>query len=111
RGSQSLVRRTWGGLCRAVAWMHSVGLVHRDIKSESVYLRPRRSHDTPVRRPAGLPVAHQTQRLRPLTLLCGSDSYAAPELVTGRAYDGRQTDAWACNVVLYALATRRLMFD
>ena len=46
-----------------------------------------------------------------LTTLCGSDSYAAPELVMGRPYDGRQTDAWACGVVLYALATRRLPFD
>lgn len=26
-------------------------------------------------------------------------------------YDGRQSDAWACGVVLYALATRHLPFD
>jgi len=29
----------------------------------------------------------------------------------GSRYDGRQTDAWACGVVLYALTTRRLPFD
>lgn len=46
-----------------------------------------------------------------LTTLCGSESYAAPELVTGRPYDGRDTDAWACGVVLYALTARRLPFD
>ena len=46
-----------------------------------------------------------------LTTLCGSDSYAAPELVMGKPYDGRETDAWACGVVLYTLATRRLPFD
>ena len=46
-----------------------------------------------------------------LTTRCGSESYAAPELVTGRPYDGRDTDAWACGIVLYALATRRLPFD
>lgn len=46
-----------------------------------------------------------------LVTRCGSESYAAPEIVTGRPYDGRQTDAWACGIVLYALATRALPFD
>ena len=46
-----------------------------------------------------------------LTTRCGSESYAAPELVTGRPYDGRETDAWACGVVLFALVARRLPFD
>ncbi len=48
-----------------------------------------------------------------LTTRCGSEAYAAPELVMGasRGYDARQTDAWACGIVLYALATRALPFD
>jgi serine/threonine protein kinase len=33
--SETLLRRLWGELCRAVGWMHSVALVHRDIKLES----------------------------------------------------------------------------
>ena len=56
---------------------------------------------------------------------CGSEAYAAPELVTGGAggsggggsregrrgvYDARKTDAWACGVVLYALVARHLPF-
>src|SRR5258706_904858 len=46
-----------------------------------------------------------------LATRCGSEAYAAPEIVTGSLYDGRKTDAWACGVVLYALATRSLPFD
>ena len=46
-----------------------------------------------------------------LATRCGSDAYAAPEIVTGSMYDGRKADAWACGVVLYALATRTLPFD
>lgn len=46
-----------------------------------------------------------------LTTRCGSESYAAPEIVMGYDYDGRQTDAWACGIVLYALAVRSLPFD
>jgi protein-serine/threonine kinase len=33
--TEPLLRRLWGELCRAVGWMHSVALVHRDIKLES----------------------------------------------------------------------------
>lgn len=33
--TESLLQRIFGELCKAVGWMHSVGLVHRDIKLES----------------------------------------------------------------------------
>lgn len=36
--SESVVRRIWLELCRAVGWMHGVGLVHRDVKLESMFL-------------------------------------------------------------------------
>ena len=42
---------------------------------------------------------------------CGSEDYASPELLMGQAYDGRQTDAWALGVLLYALIEGRLPFD
>lgn len=41
---------------------------------------------------------------------CGSEEYAAPELIIGKRYDGRKTDAWAMGVVLYALLTGCLPF-
>lgn len=42
---------------------------------------------------------------------CGSQDYAAPELLMGQPYDGRATDAWALGVLLYALMEGRLPFD
>lgn len=41
---------------------------------------------------------------------CGSEEYAAPELIMGKAYDGRKTDAWALGIVLYAVLTGFLPF-
>lgn len=42
---------------------------------------------------------------------CGSEDYAAPEVLIGQEYDGRATDAWALGVLLYALMEGRLPFD
>lgn len=41
---------------------------------------------------------------------CGSEEYAAPELIIGKRYDGRKTDVWALGVVLYALLTGAIPF-
>lgn len=35
---ESVLRRIWCELCKAVGWMHGVGLVHRDIKLESQFI-------------------------------------------------------------------------
>ena len=42
---------------------------------------------------------------------CGSDDYAAPEVIMGQSYDGKATDAWSLGVLLYALLEARLPFD
>lgn len=46
-----------------------------------------------------------------LSTRCGSDDYAAPEVIMGQPYDGRATDAWSLGVLLYALMESRLPFD
>ena len=46
-----------------------------------------------------------------LTTRCGSDDYAAPEVILGQSYDGRAIDAWSLGVLLYALLEKRLPFD
>jgi protein-serine/threonine kinase len=42
---------------------------------------------------------------------CGSEDYAAPEILMGQPYDGRSTDVWALGVLLYAMMENRLPFD
>lgn len=41
---------------------------------------------------------------------CGSEEYAAPELILGKMYDGCKTDIWAMGVVLYAMITGAIPF-
>lgn len=112
---EPLLRRIWGELCKAVGWLHEVALVHRDIKLENILLtRDLRSpqSSTPLVKLTDFGLSRFVDPMNPLlTTRCGSESYAAPEIITGRKYDGRETDAWACGVVLYALATRKLPFE
>ncbi|EPQ58691.1 kinase-like protein [Gloeophyllum trabeum ATCC 11539] len=118
RLTESTLWRMWGELCNAVGWMHSVGLVHRDIKLENILLTqsfpfpsPLPS-DQPLIKLSDFGLSRFVDLDNPLlTTRCGSESYAAPEVVMGRPYDGRETDAWALGVVLYAVACRRLPFD
>ena len=132
---EPFLRQIWGELCKAVGWMHSVALVHRDIKLESkaslspLSCRQQFIHSSdilltrdlsasgawssgPLVKLTDFGLSRFVDPENPwLTTRCGSESYAAPEIVMGSPYDGRHTDAWACGVVLYALTTRRLPFD
>ncbi|CUA72138.1 Serine/threonine-protein kinase ppk27 [Schizosaccharomyces pombe 972h-] [Rhizoctonia solani] len=115
--TESLLRRLWGELCRAVGWMHSVALVHRDIKLENIlvtsnpFTNPVPPLTTPLLKLTDFGLSRFIDPDNPkLTTRCGSEEYAAPEIIMGAPYDGRETDAWACGVVLFALSTGVLPF-
>ncbi|KIX09626.1 uncharacterized protein Z518_00707 [Rhinocladiella mackenziei CBS 650.93] len=119
-----LVRRIFSELVSAARYLHQKYIVHRDIKLENVLLNiPVRVHpDVPNWQTLDRAVVTLTDlglsRRIPeppesplLTTRCGSEDYAAPEILMGQPYDGRQTDAWALGVLLYALMEGRLPFD
>jgi serine/threonine protein kinase len=54
---------------------------------------------------------HSTESgMRFLQSRCGSEEYAAPEIILGREYDGTKTDAWALGVIGYSLVMGFLPF-
>ncbi|WVQ93557.1 hypothetical protein IAU59_000632 [Kwoniella sp. CBS 9459] len=128
KDGEGFVRWIFGELTRAVGWLHEVGVVHRDIKLENI-LFTMNPFTLPPTSTGSIPL-DQLPRSGPLIKLtdfglsrfisipspllqtrCGSESFAAPEIIMGKPYDGRQTDAWAMGVVLYGLVVGELPFD
>lgn len=46
-----------------------------------------------------------------LKTACGSPCYAAPEMVSGKRYQGIKTDLWSSGIILYAMLCGYLPFE
>ncbi|KGM91691.1 CAMK protein kinase [Paracoccidioides brasiliensis Pb18] len=122
--SQHIIRRIFAELVDAVRYLHANFIVHRDIKLENVLVNIPAPVIQDVSDWQTYPCALVTlsdlglSRRIPqppesplLKTRCGSEDYAAPEILMGQPYDGRSTDAWAMGVLLYAIMESRLPFD
>lgn len=120
----AFIQRVFAELVSAVRYLHSQYIVHRDIKLENVLVNlpldafasvPNwQTYHSPIVILTDLGLGRDIPRPPESPLLetrCGSEDYAAPELLLGQPYDGRATDAWALGVLLYALMEQRLPFD
>ncbi|RAH59537.1 kinase-like protein [Aspergillus piperis CBS 112811] len=122
--SPQLIRRIFAELVGAVRYLHANFIVHRDIKLENVLVNlpmqaietitDWRTYDRAVITLSDLGLSRRIPEPPESPLLqtrCGSEDYAAPEILMGQPYDGRSTDAWALGVLLYAMMENRLPFD
>lgn len=88
----------------AIEYLHHFGICHRDLKPENILL------DSCFRiKIADFGFARWTKNVADTS--CGSPHYAAPEVISGKPYDGRKADIWSCGVILYALLAGFLPFD
>ncbi|KAJ2683337.1 hypothetical protein IWW39_005559 [Coemansia spiralis] len=90
-------------MCEGIAHLHSMGVCHRDIKAENLLLDASNTIKitdfgvADVFRVAWESSIHKSRGL------CGSEPYIAPEMFTGKSYDGRKTDVWSAAIVYYTM--------
>ena len=98
-------RRYFGQLMAAVDHIHKAGVAHRDLKLENVLL----SADDRCK-VCDFGLAHVYERAADgavvpavLTDVCGSKSYAAPEVLGGGGYNGFAADVWSGGICLFGM--------
>lgn len=104
--SEAMVTRLFMEIAQAVEFLHLNHVAHRDLKLENVFL----TSDQHVKiGDFGLATKFKEGQL--LFDRCGSEEYAAPELILGKPYDGRAVDIWALGVILYTMLSGKLPFS
>jgi len=102
------------GVCDALQAAHQVGITHRDIKSDNIFLAMWRDQmrikllDFGLAKLAG---NDPRQMLKTKTgIVVGTPGYMAPEIAKGKVADGR-TDIYALGVLAFKMLTAKLPFE
>ncbi|XP_057677690.1 serine/threonine-protein kinase Chk1 isoform X2 [Corythoichthys intestinalis] len=96
-------------LVAAVEYLHKIGITHRDIKPENILLDDK---DNLKLSDFGLATMFRFKgRERPLSRVCGTLPYVAPELLSQVEYQAQPADIWACGIVLTAMLAGELPWD
>jgi hypothetical protein len=106
----SVARQVLLALCEA----HALGITHRDIKPDNIFLASVRGADVVAKVMdfgiAGLAQAQRKSRLTGTGVIIGTPMYMSPEQAQGLPVDGK-SDLYSLGVVLFEMLTGRPVFE
>lgn len=86
------------GMLRALRHAHSLGVLHRDVKSSNIFLDD--ISGQPLLGDFGIALTRSSQRLTTEGVVMGTPEYLAPEVCQGQTPDVR-SDLYSLGIVLY----------
>ena len=93
-------------LIQGIKYIHSKGIVHRDIKLENILLDLNN-----IVKICDFGVGKLTQKGQKLLDQCGTPVYMAPEIIQGEGYEGFPVDVWSAGVALYIMLSGNIPFN
>ena len=104
--SEEKIMQYFYQICRGLQYIHSKNIIHRDIKSQNIFLMKNgklKIGDFGIAKAL-------TNTKNNATTIIGTPYYLSPEVINGEPYNYK-TDIWSLGVVLYEMCCLKLPFE
>lgn len=100
--TKPMVKRVFYQVCKAVAYLHEQGIMHRDIKVRNRKTQPENILLTKNGLAKLCDFGFAAETDSPRKTLCGTYEYMSPEMAMGEPYT-QKNDIWSLGILLFEL--------